>query len=169
MLESYPEPKKHNDAKAVETFEWLKDFVLGIRRIRADYNIEPKKVLSMSILGSSEEQLGWLEQNEDIIMAVARVGRISQAKEPLIEAATVLVGELTLYIPFEGLIEKKAERARLQKELLKAEQEATQTSKKLENQSFTDRAPEKVVKEMRARLEIAANMIAKLQIQMKKF
>ena len=168
MLEPYPAPERHDDAKAVEIFEWLKEFVLGIRRIRADYNIEPKKVISLSVFGNNEEQLGWLQQNEDVILTVGRVGNISLAKEPLIEAATSLVGELTLYIPFDGLIDKNAERIRLQKELEKAEKVARQTEKNLENQSFIEKAPAKVVEEMRARLENSASAIVKLQAQIVK-
>ena len=168
MLESYPDPGKADNARAVETFEWLKEFVLGIRRIRADYDIEPKRILSISVLGDSKKQLEWLKQNEDIIMAVARVGNISQAKEPLTEAATALIGELTLFIPFEGFIDKSSERTRLEKELLKAEKQAAQTKKQLENQAFIERAPGEIVQEMRARLEISANSIVKLQTQIAK-
>ena len=101
-------------------------------------------------------------------MAVGRVGDISPAKEPLTEAATSLVGELTLYIPFDGLIDKNAERTRLQKELEKAEKVAKQTEKKLENQSFIEKAPEKVVEEMRIRLENSASAIVKLRAQIVK-
>jgi len=172
MLEPYPDPdpdpEKEDDARAVETFEWLKEFVLGIRRIRADYDIEPKRILSISVLGDSKKQLEWLKQNEDIIMAVARVGNISQAKEPLTEAATALIGELTLFIPFEGFMDKSSERTRLEKELLKAEKQAAQTEKQLENQAFIERAPGEIVQEMRTRLEISANSIVKLQTQIAK-
>jgi len=99
---------------------------------------------------------------------VGRVGNISLAKEPLTEAATSLVGELTLYIPFDGLIDKNAERIRLQKELEKAEKVARQTEKNLENQSFIEKAPAKVVEEMRVRLENSASAIVKLQAQIVK-
>ena len=65
-------------------------------------------------------------------------------------------------------MDQHAERTRLQKELEKAEKVAQQTEKKLENQLFTEKAPEKVVEEMRIRLENSASAIVKLRAQIVK-
>mgnify|MGYP000545199740 CR=1 FL=1 len=69
---------------------------------------------------------------------------------------------------YKTSIDKNAERIRLQKELEKAEKVARQTEKNLENQSFIEKAPAKVVEEMRARLENSASAIVKLQAQIVK-
>ncbi|MGE4522291.1 MAG: valine--tRNA ligase, partial [Acetobacter sp.] len=68
-------------------------------------------------------------------------------------AAQMIVDEATLVLPLEGLIDLSAEKARLSKDLAKAEDEVSKTEKKLGNENFVSRAKPEIVQEMRERLE----------------
>jgi valyl-tRNA synthetase len=57
-----------------------------------------------------------------------------------------------LYLPLEGLRDVSAEKARLAKELEKAEGEILKAEQKLNNPNFTTKAPAQVLEEHRARL-----------------
>ena len=57
-----------------------------------------------------------------------------------------------MYLPLEGLIDFEAERKRLAKELGKTEKEIAKVESKLNNPSFTERAPAEVLDEQRQRL-----------------
>ncbi|MEI8043339.1 MAG: valine--tRNA ligase, partial [Verrucomicrobiota bacterium] len=57
-----------------------------------------------------------------------------------------------LYLPLEGLLDVAAEKARLTKELEKIEIEITKAGQKLNNPSFTSKAPPHVLKEHQQRL-----------------
>jgi valyl-tRNA synthetase len=61
-------------------------------------------------------------------------------------------GELQVLLPIEGLVDLEALRARLQKDIAKAEKEITALSGRLANPSFTGKAPPAVVAECQANL-----------------
>ena len=68
-------------------------------------------------------------------------------------AAKALVGaDVEVVMPLGGLIDVKAESARIKKDLAKAEKEIATIEKKLENPDFIAKAKEGVVEEQRARL-----------------
>ncbi|MFT5506795.1 MAG: valyl-tRNA synthetase, partial [Gammaproteobacteria bacterium] len=63
-----------------------------------------------------------------------------------------LVGEMNLLIPMEGLIDKDAELARLQKNIDRLSSEVNRIQSKLQNANFVDRAPEDIVEKERTKL-----------------
>ncbi len=67
------------------------------------------------------------------------------------QAATALVGELTILVPMAGLIDAAAEAERLTKLLTKARQDIGKTRAKLSNENFVRNAPEDVVAKDRER------------------
>jgi len=73
-----------------------------------------------------------------------------------------VVGQLTVCLPLEGVIDFDAERDRLSKERDKATGEIEKIEKKLSNQGFISKAPEAVVAEQRTRLEDLQATVAKL-------
>ena len=69
--------------------------------------------------------------------------------------ATALAGETTLLLPLSGLIDREAERERLDKELERLLGEIQRAQAKLSNEKFVERAPAEVVEKERRRLEEA--------------
>ena len=57
-------------------------------------------------------------------------------------------------IPLEGLIDTEAEKNRLNKELSNINNEIDQISKRLNNKMFIDKAPSKVVEEVKNKQKI---------------
>ena len=60
-------------------------------------------------------------------------------------AALIVAGEATAALPLEGVIDMGAERARLAKEIGRAESEIAKIDAKLGNAQFVAKAPEDVV------------------------
>src|SRR5581483_9477502 len=77
-------------------------------------------------------------------------------------SARAVAGGLALEVPLAGLIDVDAERARLTKELEKAQREITNLERKLSQASFVERAPKEVVEENRRRLADYQDQAAKL-------
>ncbi len=73
-----------------------------------------------------------------------------------------MLDEATIVVPLAGLIDLDAERARLDRDRVKAEGEAEKVARKLANTDFVARAPEDVVAENRERLEAARAEAARL-------
>jgi valyl-tRNA synthetase len=139
----------------VADIEWLRQFLLGVRRIRAEMNIAPGKPLPVLLQHGAAEDRERLETASPGLAdagatGIHRSGWVSTKPAP--EAATALVGGMKILIPMSGLIDKAAESARLSKEIAKLRQEAERGQAKLGNADFIGRAPAEVVEKERARV-----------------
>ncbi|MEB1659215.1 valine--tRNA ligase [Xanthomonas campestris pv. campestris] len=141
-------------AGAEAGIEWLKAMVSALRRVRSELNVPPSKQVRLWLqAGSSDDrarvarfasQLAFLLKLEAIDWLAA-----GQEAPP---AATAIVGELTLLVPLEGLVDMDAERTRLDKEIKRVESEIGKCNGKLGNATFVQNAPAAVVEQERARL-----------------
>ncbi|RME33017.1 MAG: valine--tRNA ligase, partial [Gammaproteobacteria bacterium] len=168
MLASYPEADPAlEDPSALEEMAWVQQFILGVRRIRAEMDIAPSRRLPLLVTGGSEQESRWREENRRYLEVLARLEGITElapgAEPP--EAATALAGETQLLIPLAGLIDKEAELARLEKEIGRLEQEIGRISGKLANTSFVEKAPPAVVEKERGRLAEVQTALEKLRGQ----
>jgi valyl-tRNA synthetase len=64
-------------------------------------------------------------------------------------------GELQVLLPIEGLVDLEALRARLEKDIAKAEKEIKGLAGRLANPNFADKAPPEVVAECKGNLASA--------------
>ena len=155
MIAPYPVSQAEKiDAEAEAEIEWVKQFVLGVRKIRAEMDIAPGKLLSVLLGNSSDSDRTRAENHMTLIKSVARIESITALHngETAPESATALIGELQILIPLSGLIDKDAEVARLQKEIAKLDGEIKRLGGKLSNEQFVAKAPEAVVAKERERL-----------------
>ena len=169
MLQPWPAAADlSRDSKAVAEINWLKSFVLGVRRIRAERDIPPAHPLAVSVAGGSDRERKWLQRNHARIMSLARVESITPVKKEPRDAVAELAGEMTLLVPLADLIDPRVELERLEKELNKLKNDRERTAKKLDNESFIYRAPEEIVDKERRRLEEVTANIARLERQHKR-
>ena len=86
-----------------------------------------------------------LETYADVLSPMARVDGVETASEAPKGALQTVVDGVTFAIPLDGLIDTGAEKARLSKEIEKTKAEIEKIDKKLGNEAFVAKAPEKVV------------------------
>ena len=167
-LQPYPvaEPAKI-DEQAIADIEWVKQVIMGVRRIRSEMNINPGKKLPLLFSQASSEDLARLKAHEALLMFLARLQSINvlaqDDQEP--ESAVALVDQLKLLIPMAGLIDKDAELARLGKQVDKLTAEVGRLSGKLSNKGFTDKAPAAVVAIEQQKLDDAKSALENLKAQ----
>ena len=77
-------------------------------------------------------------------------------------SAQFVIGEAVAALPLGDVIDFAKERARLEKELKKAEAEIARFDAKLANEQFVSRAPEEVLTEQREKRADAAALAARL-------
>ncbi len=154
-----------SDASSLEAIEWVKAFILGVRRIRAERDIDPRKSLAVKIKGGSAQEQDWLAHNSQYLKNIGRIESITHIDEEPDDAVIALAGEMTLLVPLADLIDPQAEIGRLEKELDKLRKNSDSIAKKLENKNFVDRAPAEVVAKEKARLEDSNASIEKLEEQ----
>jgi valyl-tRNA synthetase len=169
MRQPYPEADKTLiDVTAVTDIEWLRQFLSGIRRIRAEMNIAPGKPLPVLLQHGSDGDRARLERHRRALMTLGRLDAIAwlEEGEPAPEAAAALVGAMNVLIPMSGLIDQAAEIARLDKEIAKLRKEAERGAAKLGNADFLGRAPAAVVEKERARVAELQIAVTKLETQL---
>lgn len=153
-LQAYPQEEPIDHREAMEEIEWVKQFVLGVRRIRAEMDINPGKPLPLLLQHGHVQDQDKIHRHQAILITLAKLENIHwlspQASAP--QSAIALVGELKLLIPLAGLIDKAAELNRLDKEMNKLRKEVAKCTAKLENPQFAVRAPIDIVEKERQRL-----------------
>lgn len=152
MLEPFPIANESLIDDAVSAaLEWVKTFIIGIRKIRSEMDIPPNKPLPILLQNWTKQDQARFQDNAIFINALAKVDTaqwLNQADEAP-ESATSLVGEMKVLIPLAGLIDKDAETARLNKEIEKIQKGLAGIEGRLNNSSFTDKAPADVVTQVR--------------------
>ena len=169
MLELWPEPQPDlDDTEAVRSMTWVKDLVLAIRRVRGDLDLAPGRQIPVLVVDPNDAERRRLADGAPYVRALARAGTIDvlEAGVPVPKAATALLGGLEILVPLEGLIDRDAEIARLERQLGKIEKDLGRSRAKLENPSFRERAPASVVEKERRRSASLEASIGKLEAQL---
>jgi len=171
MRQPYPEMDASKvDTEAEAELEWVKQFILGVRRIRAEMDIAPGKPLPILLANLNAQDQKWLENNRLFLSSLAKLESIEVLanEDDAPESAVALVGEMKILIPMAGLIDKEAELARLQKEIAKLQNEVKRFKGKLSNESFVSKAPEAVVAKERQKLQDTETALKNLEVQYEK-
>jgi len=163
MLAPYPRAADFPlDESAEREVNWLQSFILAVRQIRGEMNINPSRRIPLLYRNASTRDVELIQRHHTWLERLAGIEppRALGASEPQPQAATALVGELTLLVPMAGLIDAAAEAERLGKLLARAQADLDKTRARLANDNFVRNAPEAVVSAERQRegeLERAAS------------
>jgi valyl-tRNA synthetase len=152
-------------AEAVAQIGLLVEVVRAVRNLRAELNLPPGQPVPVLLSGDGVVRTR-LESNEHLLRRLARVASVEWVSDTAApQAAMALVGDLTVRLPLEGLVDASAEMERLGREIVKLEQAITRAEARLANPAFVDRAPQEVVDTERARLSEFAEQRATLAAQ----
>jgi len=171
ISQPFPEPENHLiDDDSEKEIDWLKSFILGIRKIRGEMNIPPGKPLACYIKNYSGQDKVYIERSKSILSTIAKLDSINllSKSDEEDESAIALVGEMKILIPLAGLIDKGAEQDRLNKEIEKLIKLKSQFSAKLSNEKFVKGAPEAVVNNEKEKLASTESALKDLKQQLDK-
>ena len=162
------------DEAAEREIAQVQEVAVAIRMLRSTYNVPPSWSVPVELRVSDEGVKAQLDRNRALIENAARVtltlvdaeaaaaapAAVLPTSSPEITPATAataaakaMVGaHAEIVMPLAGLIDFDAERARISRDIAKAEKDIAVLEKKLANPQFVERAPEEVVAEQRARL-----------------
>jgi valyl-tRNA synthetase len=168
MLQPYPVADATRiDQQAETDIEWLKLAIVGVRNIRGEMNIGPGKEIPLLLRNGSAADRARVAANEQFLKKLAKLSSIAWldagAQAPM--AATQLAGDVELLVPMADLIDKKAEIARLDKEIDKLAKQIEQLRSKLGNEGFVAKAPVEVVAKERERLATMESALSKFAEQ----
>lgn len=171
MLAPYPIADSSKiDEQAINDIEWVKNIIIGVRKIRDDMQISPSIKLPLYFANGNDEDAQRLAENKTFLISLAGLEDIHwlSTGEEAPMSATALVGNMEILVPMAGFIDKEAEIARLNKEIEKLNKESARITGKLSNASFVDKAPEAVVNKEKEKLADYNTALEKLQTQVEK-
>ncbi|MGM7636513.1 valine--tRNA ligase [Bacillus sp. Hm123] len=142
-----------SDEKAANDMKLLVDIIRAVRNIRAEVNTPMSKQIKLTIKAKDEAILSVLEYNRAYVERFCNPEELTMSVDAVApdKAMTAVVTGAELILPLEGLINIDEEIARLQKEWDKWNSEVERVQKKLGNERFVSKAPQKVVDEERAK------------------
>jgi len=131
------------DAGLVEEFGFVRDLVMMVRAIRSEKNIPPKEQVTVFI--RSEKNTGKSGHFDNVVVKLCNLSGLNYTSDKPEGAVSFIVGTTECFIPLLQNIDPEAELKKLEEELDYQQGFLVSVMKKLDNASFVNNAPAKVV------------------------
>ncbi len=162
VVAPWPQNEGLENTAAEAEIGWVIDLITAIRSVRAEMNIAPATQIPLVLAGVSSETKARAGRWADFLKRLARVSGINFAEAPPSGSVQLVVrGEVTA-LPLKGVIDFDAERARLEKEIAKADADIKRVDAKLSNEKFVANAPEEIIEGEKEKRQEAEGRRAKI-------
>ena len=142
MIAEMPVPKKVDEA-ILKEFDYVREVIMGIRKVRMEKNIANKDEIRLLIKkNEGEEPKTFFDPVVTKLCKLSELGYTDQKEEG---AVSIIIRSTEFYIPLEGSVDIEAEIEKLESELHYAKGFLISVDKKLSNERFVNHAPEQVV------------------------
>jgi valyl-tRNA synthetase len=155
MQAKYPNATDYAaDAEADAEVSWMQQFILAVRQIRGEMDIAPSRKIPLLLQNAPARERALVDKHLSYLSRLAGLESVKGLGpgDAAPEAATAILGDLTLLVPMAGLIDPKAEIERLNKRIAKNDSDLGKLKAKLGNENFVRNAPPDVVAADRARM-----------------
>ncbi|MCT4686502.1 valine--tRNA ligase [Vallitalea sp.] len=167
MVSNWPEFKEEWNFTAEESeIELIKQAVRSIRNVRAEMNVPPSKKAKVFVVSDKEEVRNTFQKGKVFFATLGYANEvvIQNNKDGIDnDAVSTVIEDATIFMPFAELVDIQKEIERLKAEEKKLESELDRVNKKLANERFVSKAPEKVVAEEKAKLEKYSSMMEQVK------
>ncbi|UTH15424.1 valine--tRNA ligase [Macrococcus epidermidis] len=147
---SWPEVRPElSNIESKKSMEQLMEIIRAVRNTRNEVNTPMSKQIPMMIKTNHQATTERLETERPFIERFCNPSELTISTEvdmPEEVMTTAVTGGLVI-LPLEGLIDMDKEIERLEKELKKWASELDRVNKKLSNEKFVSKAPEKIINE----------------------
>lgn len=170
MLCAYPKVEEHLVNPTAETeFTWIKAMIQAIRTLRSEVGISPAKPVPIMLCHLEPNLKHKIHQHSKVLQALAKLSSIDTetARDPKAVYASTSVDAIEILIPMSGLIDKEAELARLDKELIKLSKDIEYAQNKLNSTDFREKAPAELIASMQDKLQQTQTAMEKLRAHRK--
>ncbi|MFW2096608.1 valine--tRNA ligase [Acinetobacter sp. ULE_I057] len=169
MLAPYPVPNPERvNEQAEADMLGLQGLIGAVRNIRGEMGLGNARLLPVLLQNATDAEKAQIARIEPLFKALAKVESITfltDAEQPPLSSSSV-VGHVSVFVPMKGLIDPKAELARLQKDLDKVQKQHDQIASKLANEGFVAKAPATVVEGEKVKLAEFVDQLAKIKANM---
>ena len=145
-------PTRYLGTSNLKNIESLKSVISGIRNIRSEMLISPKKDITI-IVEKNKSIKKLLEQNKNYLLNLTKVKKIEFLSKNLPPSAISLVDGTKIHIPLQGLIDPQSEIERNHKNLEKFNKSFQGLKNQLDNKKFLLNAPKTLIQERKRNLK----------------
>jgi len=173
VVTSFPQARKDlRDEEAEREMRFLQEAIVGIRTIRAENRIPPKKKVDLYVKVKDERKVGKkteaeiIRHTKEYIQTLANIRQVEildhfPRQKKLLKG---IAGSWEIAIPIEeGVFNLNQEKQRLEKELSKIILDIEKIETRLKNTNFINRAPKEVIKETKGKLRDLQDKKTKLE------
>jgi valyl-tRNA synthetase len=151
-LDAYPQARAEwKDAGALAEFGLIQEVIQGLRTVRSEMKLDPKKKVAGGFASANGKTRGVIEANREAIQRLGNLSGLSVVSGKLAEGGGGMrsTAEFDLWIPYaEETVDVAAELLRLKKEIEGLQKAIASKEKQLGNETFRSRAPEKIIAQM---------------------
>lgn len=159
----YDEKLTYNEEE--QQFEKVIAAIRAVRNRRNEMNVPPS-VKAKLFIETNEEEL--YKNSAAFFEKLASASEIETGSHfDMPDAVTAVTEFARIFIPFDQLVDKEKELARLAKEKAKVQKDIDFLEKKLNNQGFISKAPAAQVEKEREKLAKAKEKMAKIELSVK--
>jgi len=150
------------DAQADAEMGWVIGLIEDIRSARAQVNVPAGLYVPLIQTSADASARAAWAVNETLIKRLARIDSLTEADEAPKGAISIAAPGASFALPLADIIDVGAEKARLEKGLVKLQKEIGGLKGRLDNPKFAESAPEEVVEEARQNLALREEEAAKI-------
>jgi valyl-tRNA synthetase len=162
LVASWPSIDIPSATAASAEMNWVIDLIKGVRSVRAEMNVPAGAKIPLVLNGASEISATRLAKHIDVIATLARLSSAEAAPAIPKGSAQFVLEEAVVALPLGEVIDFAKERARLEKDLKKTQDEIARFDAKLSNEQFVAKAPEEVLAEQREKRAEAQALAVRL-------
>jgi len=165
MIAQFPQGTDFiSDEESIKEMDLIKEVITGVRNIRGEMNIPPKKDVKIIIDVKRKKEKEIFKNNLSYITNLAKVESVelvSDMEKPD-SSATYVFSDIQVHVLLKGLINYDDERKRIYKGIKKIEKEMEMSKKKLENSDFLNQAPSHIVENVKEKVQHMSMKLEKL-------
>ena len=148
-LQSYPQVRENLvNPELEQNFALLFGVIRTIRNLRAEAGIKPGAKATVILQTESDAEIKILQATQAYIQDLIKIERLEITRTLTEEPGQVIAGVLgtvQILIPLTGIVDIKALRSKLEKNLAKVEAEIKSLTGRLNNPGFVNKAPADVI------------------------
>jgi valyl-tRNA synthetase len=164
IKEEWPAVKaERKDPEAFEQLQTIIDVITAVRRLRSEQGIDVSKEVSITVVTKKHADI--VKNHEGDMKRMAKVGSlmVSATAEKSKNTVTAILNDLEVHLSLEGLIDVVAETKKLEKERDDLQKYLEGIERKLGDDTFVSKAPQKVVDMEKKKLSETKEKLSKIQ------
>ncbi len=151
---NWPEVNSNSiDKDELKNIENVISFVEDIRSTKSDFNLLSGEKTKLFVMDLKTEKLAFIKENKKIICRLARLSEIKNVENKPKNVIAISGGKVEAFVSVQSSFNLELEKEKVSSALKKLRTETAKLSEKLNNQSFRNKAPKRVIEKFEADYE----------------